>query len=171
MKRYLIALLIAAQVCTACGASADQNNNPRLDNPVLVILGIELGLALNAEIVASNPNEVGTFMALFGIPYSIALTRNKDDEAAKWVVPLITAAYAAYYINLDEDGKTETEVFQENMLGMHALVAIGIASGYLLDADDKKSDFKRNYSSGEQTTFAGFFPLAGGGELVFMHRF
>ena len=110
-------------------------------------------------------------MALFGIPYSIALTQPDGSEAEKWIVPMITAAYAAYYINLDEDKKSETEIFRENMIGMNILIAIGIATGYLLGADEKKGNFNSNISSEEQETFIGFHPLVDGGQFRLMHRF
>ena len=171
MKRCLIAIFIAVQICTTCPALANEGDSSALDNPAVAITLAELGLALNASLVASNPNDVGQFMAVFGIPYSIALTHNKESKTAKWAVPLITAAYAAYYINLDEDAKSETEIFQENMIGMHALIGIGVASGFLLNGEDDKNDFDSNLSSQRQATFMSFYPLTGGGQIRLMYRF
>lgn len=171
MNKCLIALLIAAQVYAVCPADASQDGGAPLDNPLLTFTLIELGLAFNASLVASNPNDVGKFVALFGIPYSIALTHTDDSATAKWAVPLVTAAYAAYYIDLDEDEKSETEIFQENMIAMHAVFAIGIASGFLLDTNDGENGFNRNFSNRERATYLGFMPLADGGQFRFMHRF
>lgn len=171
MKRCLIAFFIAAQVCMAYSATADQADSTPLDNPIVAITLVELGLALNANLVSRNPNDIGKIMALFGVPYSIALTQADDSKAAKWIVPLFTAAYAAYYINLDEDKKSESDIFRENLIGMNVLIAIGIATGYLQNTDAKKDDFNSNISSSEPETIIGFYPLADGGQFRLMHRF
>jgi len=59
MKRCLIALFIAFQICVAYTATANQDDSTPLDNPIVAITLIELGLALNANLAASNPNVYG----------------------------------------------------------------------------------------------------------------
>ena len=73
-------------------------------------------------------------------------------------------------MNLDEDKKSETEIFRENLIGMNVLIAIGIASGYLPGADEKKGNLDSHVSSKEQETFIGFYPLADGGQFRLVRR-
>ena len=171
MYRCLIVLFLMFPNWNASASNGSNEDSSPLDNPVVAITLLELGLALNAKIVADDPNDNGKLIALVGIPWSIALTQAEESEAAKWIVPLFAAAYAAYYIDLDEDEKSETEIFQENLIGMNVVIATALATGYLLGNDENKGNVPGNIVKKEKQAFMGFYPLNDGALFRLMYQF
>jgi len=106
-------------------------------NPLVVIGGIalvEVILEQSAKSISENPNDWGLFFALIGVPWAIAEAEAQfpESETAKWIAGGLTAALAAYYINLDEDKYNEDEIVQDSMDTWHIILVTGLRQAICL---------------------------------------
>ena len=173
MKRFLIALFFGFLFWGTSSAVMATEGQEDSFNPLVAFVVVEGALVLSAEIVSKNPNDWGIFMALIGVPWAFveAEARSPESEAAKWIAGGLTAAIAAYYINLDEDKYSEDEIFQDNLKVMNTLLLTGIVAGYFLDDNEEKGNALGNKGKLGKVVNMGFRPLIDGAEFRMMYQF
>ena len=169
LKNPLIIILLMLSAWNAAAQSDSGGELFSFDNLAVAIPVAELGLAFTARVVAANPNEWGVFYALFGIPYAIALAHDEGSETVDWIVPLSIAAYAAYLIELDEDQKSESEIYEENFRGFNIVLAMALAVHLI--SDNEESDLPGSARAGASRTALGILPLQDGGQFTLMYKF
>ena len=151
-------LVLSFNFSTIASANEDEPPLETRDNklhPATAFFLAEGMFAVNAYMASKKPRTYGTVAALL-FPMAID---GKSNTTTKWVGLIAAESIALYNIRVDEDKKSEKDIFRENMVAWHLFAgAVGLSN---LLFDDEESN--------ESLTFS---PTPDNGyELVYRYRF
>jgi len=120
-------------------------------------------LAVNAAWAASNPEQYG-YVGLLLFPLGAVNGGGSGfgyKQTSFWVTLAGAEAIAIYNINIDKVHTSKNEIFRNNMVAWHGLIAIAAITGYFAGDFDKAKDKKLAFE---------FLPEPKGGRFLLSYR-
>ncbi len=103
-------------------------------HPITVFFLLEGMLGINAWLASENPHAYGAVGALL-FPLA-AGGEGSQNETEVWVGLIGAESIAFYNLSIDEEEKTKSEIFKNNMIAWHLFAGVLLTTKYIIGDND-----------------------------------
>lgn len=145
MNRIYVNISIIFILLLSSSANAEEKLGPV--SKAFVIEGLFIA---NSWLASEDPNTYGGIAALL---FPLAAGEGEGSTTTKWVGFLSAETIALYNLDIDEDKKSKSEIFKENLIAWHVFAALVGFTGFIMGDFDSDVSLSMAPIGGDKFVF------------------